>query len=62
VAHFIDVCLMGRLHDHKDKHRSYPFQLLYGQEVVMPVELELTSLRLDLQDEDLNFDKYSSDI
>jgi hypothetical protein len=23
-----------------------PFELLYGQEVVMPVELELTSLRL----------------
>jgi hypothetical protein len=26
-----------------------PFQLVYGQEVVMPIELELTSLRLALQ-------------
>jgi hypothetical protein len=31
-----------------------PFQLFYGQEVVMPVELELTSLRLALQDEEMN--------
>jgi transposase InsO family protein len=31
-----------------------PFQLLYGQEVVMPVELELNSLRLAMQDEELN--------
>jgi hypothetical protein len=31
-----------------------PFQLLYGQEAIMPVELELTSLRLALQAEELN--------
>jgi hypothetical protein len=35
-----------------------PFHLLYGQEAIMPVELELTSLRLALQAEELN----SSDI
>jgi hypothetical protein len=31
-----------------------PFQLLYGQKVVMHVELELTSLILDFQSEELN--------
>jgi hypothetical protein len=31
-----------------------PFQLLYGQNVVMHVELELTSLRLVFQFEELN--------
>jgi hypothetical protein len=31
-----------------------PFSLLYGQEVVMPVELQLTSLRLAMQAEELN--------
>jgi transposase InsO family protein len=31
-----------------------PFQLLYGQEAIMPIERELTSLRLALQDKELN--------
>jgi hypothetical protein len=31
-----------------------PFQLLYGQDIIMPVELELTSLRLALHNEELN--------
>jgi hypothetical protein len=31
------------------------FQLLYGQEAIMHVELELTSLRLALQAEELNY-------
>jgi hypothetical protein len=31
-----------------------PFQLLYGQEVIMHVELKLTSLRLVLHVEELN--------
>jgi hypothetical protein len=34
--------------------RFTPFQLLYGQEDIMPIELELTSLRLTLQNEELN--------
>jgi len=35
-----------------------PFQLVYGQEAILPTELELSSLRLMLQVEELN----SSDI
>jgi hypothetical protein len=35
-----------------------PFQLVYGQEAIMPTEIELSSLRLMLQVEELN----SSDI
>jgi hypothetical protein len=31
-----------------------PFQLVYGQEAIMPTELELSSLRLMLQVEELN--------
>jgi hypothetical protein len=31
-----------------------PFQLLYGQEAIMPIELEHTSLRLALQTKELN--------
>jgi hypothetical protein len=31
-----------------------PFQLLYGQEAIMPIELELISLHLELQAEELN--------
>jgi hypothetical protein len=31
-----------------------PFQLLYGQEAIMPIELELTFLHLALQAEELN--------
>jgi hypothetical protein len=35
-----------------------PFQLVYGQEALLPIELELSSLRLMLQTEELN----SSDV
>jgi hypothetical protein len=35
-----------------------PFQLVYGQEAILPIELELSSLRLMLQTEELN----SSDV
>jgi hypothetical protein len=35
-----------------------PFQLVYGQEAILPAELELSSLRLMLQVEELN----SSDV
>jgi hypothetical protein len=31
-----------------------PFQFLYNQEAIIPMELELTSLRLALQDEEIN--------
>jgi hypothetical protein len=31
-----------------------PFQLVYGQEAIMPTEMELSSLRLMLQVEELN--------
>jgi hypothetical protein len=31
-----------------------PFQLLYGQEAIIPIKLELNSLRLALQDKELN--------
>jgi hypothetical protein len=31
-----------------------PFQLLYGQEAVMPVEIELTSLYLSMKDVEYN--------
>jgi hypothetical protein len=42
--------------DHTTKKTSTnhtPFQLLYGQEAIMHVDIELTSLRLTLQEEDL---------
>lgn len=32
------------------------FILCIGKEVVIPIELELNSLRLSMQDEELNFD------
>jgi hypothetical protein len=35
-------------------HAIPHFKLLYGQEAIMPIELELTSLRLALQVEELN--------
>jgi hypothetical protein len=32
-----------------------PFQLVYGQEVILPTDPELSSLRLMLQTEELNY-------
>jgi transposase InsO family protein len=39
-----------------------PFQLLYGQEAIIPIELELTSLQLTLQVEELNMTYISQTI
>jgi hypothetical protein len=36
-----------------------PFQLVYGQEAILPTELEISSLRLILQVEELNFSNIS---
>jgi hypothetical protein len=39
-----------------------PFQLVYGQEAILPIELELSSLRLMLQTEELNSSNVSQRI
>jgi hypothetical protein len=45
---------MGRSHHHKNRYIPHSFQLLYGQKAIIFEEIESTSLRLALQEEELN--------
>jgi hypothetical protein len=56
VAHTYHLCLWADHTTTKSSTGFTPFQLVYGQEAILPTELELSFLRLMLQTEELNSD------